>query len=148
MTAGGAVGPVYAGRWLLLGMQKHTNATTDKTKPPTVEAKMITNSCELSSPLDGGGGGGVCGGEGGGGGDGGAVGDAATTAEVSSSTGTPSVAAALDASGKAVATLALSACASASLPETVERVMSTTVDPAESLISIAFTEIATASANF
>ena len=129
-------------------MQKHTNATTDKTKPPTVEAKMITNSCELSSPLDGGGGGGVCGGEGGGGGDGGAVGDAATTAEVSSSTGTPSVAAALDASGKAVATLALSACASASLPETVERVMSTTVDPAESLISIAFTEIATASANF
>jgi hypothetical protein len=140
-------------------MQQPTNTTTAKTNAPATDANIMTNSVELpssSSALlagDGDGGGGersLSGdgdGDGGAGGEGGATGDAAATVEVSESTGTPSVVPALAGSGKVWATRAPSACASASLPETVDSFMPTIVDPAESSISIAFTEMATASAN-
>jgi hypothetical protein len=140
-------------------MQQPTNTTTANTNAPATDANIMTNSVELSSPSllagDGDGGGerslsgdGGASGDGDGMGDeGGAAGDAAATVDVSESTGTPSVVPALAGSGKVWATRAPSACASASLPETVDSFMPTIVDPAESSISIAFTEMATASAN-
>ena len=144
-------------------MQQPTNTTTAKTNAPATDANMMTKSVEFpsSSLLAGDGGGGDASGDGdgaagdggasgdgvGAGGAGGATGDAAATVDVSESTGTPSVVPALAESGKVWATRVSSVCASASLPETVDSFMSTIVDPAESSISIAFTEIATASAN-
>lgn len=136
-------------------MQQPTNTTTAKTNAPATDANMMTKSVEFpSSSLLAGDGGGDASGDGDGDGDGvgaggagGATGDAAATVDVSESTGTPSVVPALAESGKVWATRVSSVCASASLPETVDSFMSTIVDPAESSISIAFTEIATASAN-
>jgi hypothetical protein len=100
-------------------MQQHTKTTTASTSAPTTDASAIAKSCELPSSVldgdgtgDGGGveglgGDGIGGGDGSGdGGEGGATGDAAATLDVSDSTGTPSVDAALDASGKVDAILA------------------------------------------
>ena len=137
---------------LLRSEPQQTRASTAINKQQTITMVVITTHCVSSeSSAVGGsgvGGDGGGGGEGGGGvGGGGGEGSACSAVEVNDRTVTLRMFEAVSAVN-VLSISVFSALASSSDPEVVEIVMSTIVEPEESDSSIAFVDIATASANF